>query len=440
MWAQWASAPRPLRERWRLAFLQNEGASTGGTAVADREYTDWSSEQTLTSVRWFAFFQFLCQSADAQRWRTHCSIPATSAEAWLSAGKNRWIVAVFDSGYPPLLRQTADAPWVLYGWGRPEALRQRSISIVGSRHPTPSGKQIATQWAATLAQDELTIVSGLATGIDGAAHAGALRGGGYTVAVLGSGLHHLYPKRHAKLANQIAEQGAVVTECPPDTPPMKHQFPARNRIIAGLSEVTVVVEAAATSGTLITARLAVEGNRDVWAVPGPIYSPNHVGSHRLIQQGAGLASCIDDIRVAMRVAGCAQPTTPLREYCPIPGKPRELLGTQLSAEPSHLTRIPIVDLHDDKTTHRTMRLSAHSSEESNEALHVGRTMASCKQGNVPPTAQKLRIVHALSGGALPVSALLAATQLPAGELHEVLLEMELNGTIARGVNGHFELI
>lgn len=196
--------------------------------------------------------------------------------------------------FPPLLREIPDPPPFLYLYGRLDS-GQRNIAVVGSRNPTPYGLQTTAEICRELAHLRMVVVSGMARGIDTAAHEGALSAGGCTVAVLGSGFHHVYPPENTGLFHRIAETGAVVTEFPLNTPPDGRNFPIRNRIISGMSLGTVVMEAAHRSGSLITARLAAEQNREVYAVPGNIRSPNSAGTHSLIRQGAKLVESVRDI-------------------------------------------------------------------------------------------------------------------------------------------------
>jgi DNA processing protein len=205
------------------------------------------------------------------------------------------ILTVRDPRYPARLRCTADPPQVLYVLGDPEVLAQPQLAIVGSRHPTPGGAETAFEFARDLAAAGLVITSGLALGIDGAAHRGALGARGLTVAVAGNGLDRVYPARHRDLAHRIAAEGALVSEFWPGTPPMPDHFPRRNRIIAGLALGTLVVEAALRSGSLITARLAAEEGREVFAVPGSVRNPVARGCHALIRQGAALVETPADV-------------------------------------------------------------------------------------------------------------------------------------------------
>jgi len=204
-------------------------------------------------------------------------------------------LSIGDSAYPAVLLQTADPPLLLYVHGDAALLNRRSLAIVGSRNASAQGVDNARSFAAHLSQKGWTIVSGLAFGIDGAAHEGGLSGPGSTVAVVGTGLDRVYPARHRGLAHRIAASGALVSEFAPGTPPIAANFPIRNRIIAGLSRGTLVVEAAVQSGSLITARLAAEAGREVFAVPGSIHAPLSRGCHALIRQGAKLVENAADI-------------------------------------------------------------------------------------------------------------------------------------------------
>ena len=199
-----------------------------------------------------------------------------------------------DPRYPALLGQLQDAPTVLYVRGDVDLLSDPQLAVVGSRNPTPSGREITRELSRNLATCGLTITSGLAVGVDGVAHAGALEGG-RTVAVLGTGPDLVYPAAHRDLARRIAERGALVTELPPGCGPRGENFPRRNRIISGLSVGTLVTEAALRSGSLITARYANEQGREVFAVPGSIHNPLTRGCHALIRDGAKLVETAQDI-------------------------------------------------------------------------------------------------------------------------------------------------
>lgn len=229
--------------------------------------------------------------------------------AWLDGGPGRGWVAVGDARYPQPLLHTVDPPLLLYTMGRIELLNSPCLAIVGSRNPTPQGAENARAFAEHLGRAGLTVVSGLALGIDGAAHTGALAGGAGTIAVVGTGLDRVYPRAHRELAHQIAERGLIVSEFELGTEPLSANFPQRNRVIAGLSLGTLVVEAALESGSLITARFALEAGREVFAVPGSIHSPQSRGCHALIKQGAKLVDDARDVLEELRFA-VAPPAAP----------------------------------------------------------------------------------------------------------------------------------
>ena len=200
------------------------------------------------------------------------------------------VLCLDDPGYPPSLRQIADPPLLLYCKGQPQLLQREAVAVVGARHATAQGRANARQFARALSQAGLAVVSGLALGIDAAAHEGALEGPGGTVAVIGTGIDRIYPRRNAELARRLAEAGCVVSEFALGTHARPENFPIRNRIIAGMTRATVVVEAAARSGSLITAHAAVTAGRDVYVLPGSVQSPQSVGCHTLIREGARLVA------------------------------------------------------------------------------------------------------------------------------------------------------
>ena len=217
-----------------------------------------------------------------------------ATRAWLDAPGHR-LVAWEDTDYPRTLLELTDPPVALFALGNVELLARPAVAIVGSRHATAQGREDASAFARTLGEAGFTIVSGLALGIDAAAHRGALGTAASTIAVTGTGPDRVYPASHRDLAHAIAERGLVVTEFAPGTPPLKGNFPRRNRLIAGLARGVLVVEAAPGSGSLITARLAVEQGRDVFAIPGSIHSPLSKGPHQLIRDGAKLVETAQDV-------------------------------------------------------------------------------------------------------------------------------------------------
>jgi DNA processing protein len=206
-----------------------------------------------------------------------------------------------EPGWPPLLEHLHDPPRQLYVRGDPSVLARPAVAIVGARRCSAYGAQVARSLARDLGGADVTVVSGLARGIDGEAHRGALAAGAPTVAVLGCGIDVDYPARHAELARRIAETGAIVSEYPPGTEPAPWRFPARNRIVAGLAQATVVVEARERSGALITADFALELGREVFAVPGEITASLSTGANRLIRQGAAPLLSADDVLEALGI-------------------------------------------------------------------------------------------------------------------------------------------
>lgn len=221
---------------------------------------------------------------------------------WLDAAEpagSRHVLTLADAAYPPGLLQTEDPPLMLYLVGQLPSAWPVGIAVVGSRNPTPQGLANARQFSGAFAQAGLTVVSGLALGVDGAAHEGALErappGQLATIAVVGTGLDRVYPRQHLELARRIAERGLLVSEYPLGTPPLAPNFPRRNRIISALSQGTLVVEAALKSGSLITARQASEQGREVFAIPGSIHSPQSRGCHWLLKQGAKLVESAQDV-------------------------------------------------------------------------------------------------------------------------------------------------
>jgi DNA processing protein len=229
-----------------------------------------------------------------------------SALEWLAQPGNG-LVTLADPDYPQALLDSADPPVLLYLKGRRDMLNRPMLAIVGSRNATAQGERDALAFARGLGEAGLCIVSGLALGIDAAAHRGALATDAGTVAIIGTGADRLYPARNADLAREIAQRGAILSEFPLGTPALANNFPRRNRIIAGMARGTLVVEAAPRSGSLITARLAAEAGREVFAIPGSIHSPQARGCHQLIRQGAKLVETVQDV---LEELGAAMPVAP----------------------------------------------------------------------------------------------------------------------------------
>jgi DNA processing protein len=246
------------------------------------------------------------------------------------------LVSLDDPAYPEALLNIPDSPPLLYVKGTLAEMDATALAVVGTRKATPYGRDAAYQLSRELAAQNVTIISGLAQGIDERAHRGALDGGGRTIAVLGSGIDKLYPMAHSELARQIAQSGAVISEFPLGTPPEGRNFPRRNRIISGLSLGVLIVEAPIQSGALITAVAALDQGRDVFAVPGSIYSQASAGTNRLIQEGAALITCADDILGALNVARTTAHTRLIAERVAPANPTEQLLLENLSAEPLHI--------------------------------------------------------------------------------------------------------
>lgn len=236
---------------------------------------------------------------------------------WLGQADNH-LLTLGDPYYPQRLLETDQPPPVLYAKGNLQVLKRPGLAIVGSRHATPQGESTAENFAESLCRAGFAVVSGLALGIDGAAHRGALKADGATIAVVGTGLDIVYPARHKSLAHQVAQYGLLLSEYPLGTPSLTHNFPRRNRIISGLSEGCLVVEANIDSGSLITARLAIEQGREVFAIPGSIHSPVAKGCHALIKQGAKLVESTEDILSELRHVRLPNPAFSISPNGPLP--------------------------------------------------------------------------------------------------------------------------
>ncbi|MBE7939399.1 MULTISPECIES: DNA-processing protein DprA [Ramlibacter] len=269
--------------------------------------------------------------------------------AWLaqppgaaSPQASRAVIALGDPLYPPLLLATEDPPLLLFAQGRLDRLQTpggwpRAVAIVGSRNPTAQGADHGLAFARSLAQAGLCVVSGMALGVDAAAHEGALQGGAAgalrTVAVLGTGLDRVYPARHADLAARIADQGLLLSEFLLGTPPLAQNFPQRNRIISGLAQGTLVVEATLRSGSLVTARMAAEQGREVFAIPGSVHAPQSRGCHALIRQGAQLVETAQDVLDGLHVQA---PPGAAAAPAPSPGVRRDPVLEVLGHDPMSL--------------------------------------------------------------------------------------------------------
>ena len=315
--------PADLRAWLRLLLvpgLGRDGARRLLAAFGSPQLAVGASEDALNAVAGPALMRALTQEpADLQQ-------RVADVQAWLTAGPSRHVLMLGDAAYPAPLLESPDPPLLLYVTGELSALSAPSIAVVGSRRPTAQGRDNARDFAHRFGAAGYVVVSGLALGIDAAAHEGALSAGARTVAVVGTGPDRVYPSRHLDLARRIAEQGALVSEFLPGTAPLRENFPQRNRIIAGLSQGTLVVEAALQSGSLITARLANEAGREVFAIPGSIHAEQSRGCHALIRDGARLVQSATEVLDELR-----QPALP-----GFPGGPTQRASAPASA-------LPIVD-------------------------------------------------------------------------------------------------
>lgn len=250
-----------------------------------------------------------------------------------------WLVTLDDERYPELLRTLPDAPALLYVRGTLQPGDHQSVAVVGTRNATAYGRDAAYDFGKQLAQNEVTVISGLAHGIDTAAHRGALDGHGRTIAVLGNGIDQIYPRDNLALAAEITRHGALISEFPIGAPPEARNFPRRNRVISGLALGVLIVEAPKGSGALITATIAAEQGREVFAVPGNIFSPNSLGTNRLIQDGAKLVMQVEDVLNEVNVAHTLVQTKTTTERI-IPDNDVEAgLLEHLSAEPIHVDEL-----------------------------------------------------------------------------------------------------
>ena len=258
-----------------------------------------------------------------------------AAHRWLQEPGHH-LLALADERLPPALRELPDPPLAVFIDGDPAALWRPSIAVVGSRSPTPGGRALAAEFSRAFAEAGVAVMSGLAAGIDAAAHLAALEHGGTTLAVIATGPDRCYPDSHERLQARIARHGAVITEYPPGTPARPGQFPARNRLVAGLSLLTLVVEAAHRSGALITARLAAEAGREVCAIPGSVRNPRARGCHRLIREGAALVETPQEV-LALLGPGLAHALPALQTalQAPIKGAPEATLPPALASEPDY---------------------------------------------------------------------------------------------------------
>ena len=343
-----------LKDWLRLAFTPGVGPATARKLLQAYQWPSNIWAQPLAELK---------QQVGANVAQALLAEPAELEEAWqrltdwLSGGEQRHALTWADATYPPDLLQIPDPPLVLYAQGDLRCLLEGTrLAMVGSRNPTAQGLQTAHDFARHLAASGVCIVSGMALGVDGAAHAGALEGGGQTVGVVGTGLDRVYPSRHRELAHRVVRQGVLISEFPLGTQPLPANFPKRNRLIAGLSQGTLVVEAALASGSLITARCAVDLGKDVMAIPGSIHSPQARGCHALIRQGAKLVETAQDVLEELRWT----PATPIPATEPASEAEAEPLETPSDPVLQALAHDPVgLDALQARTGWPTDRLQAH---------------------------------------------------------------------------------
>lgn len=277
--------------KYWLALLRTPSVGTKTFIKLINKFSDLSEIFLLTNKRWITKFI----SEEAANYLANPDWASVEKDLTWATKPHHHLVTFEHEHYPKYLKEISDPPLVLYVNGFLDSLNTAQIAIVGSRNPSFSGRENAFQFANQLAKHGFTITSGLARGIDSASHQGALQAESPTIAVLGSGIDYIYPKENTALAEKITQQGAIISEFPPGTPPLPKHFPQRNRIISGLSQGVLIVEAAMQSGSLVTARLANEQGREVFAIPGSIHNTLSKGCHHLIREGAKLAETAHDI-------------------------------------------------------------------------------------------------------------------------------------------------
>lgn len=340
--------------------------------------------------------------------------------AWLEASPTHSVLLLGDPDYPPALLHTADPPLMLHLAGRRELLNRRAIAVVGSRHPTPQGEDNARLFAKGLADAGFCVVSGLATGIDGAAHEAALHTPGGTVAVLGTGIDQVYPLAHEDLARHIRRGGLLVSEYFVGTPPLAPNFPQRNRIIAGLAEGCLVVEAAMKSGSLITARMASEAGREVFAIPGSIHAAQSRGCHHLLKQGACLVQTLDDL------------------LCELPPMAKAGQAGHSSSPGGTAVASSIAERDAPARGTRSTR-EAHHTLDANGAGDAGGAEEIFESADAPANDTTLHpVLRALGHDPLSLEQLGQRTGWPVESLSAALLDLELDGQIARLPGARFQ--
>lgn len=386
--------PDDLDAWLRLSLTPGVGDTTARRLLAAFGLPDQVFAQSQSALRQVVTpAQSLALLTPPASWSAQCHL----TRAWLAEAEGRSIVTLADAAYPRVLLEMSDPPLLLYLQGRTDLLSHpQCLAVVGSRNPTPQGELTAHDMSRALAAAGVCIVSGMALGVDGAAHSGALEAAGATIAVVGTGLDRVYPRRHLALAHRIAQTGLLVSEFALGSSPAPANFPKRNRIIAGLSQGTLVVEAALASGSLITARLAAEMGREVFAIPGSIHAPQAKGCHALIRQGAKLVETAQDVLEDMRMLASA---APVQSRQAVPAEPPALGASDASA--------PLTD-------------------QGGEAVPAG------------VCGPQASLLAQMGYHPLSLDALQARTGHAAADLQAWLMELELDGHIARVPGGLFQ--
>lgn len=386
--------PDDLDAWLRLSLTPGVGDTTARRLLAAFGLPDQVFAQSQSALRQVVTpAQSLALLTPPASWSAQCHL----TRAWLAEAEGRSIVTLADAAYPRVLLEMSDPPLLLYLQGRTDLLAHpQCLAVVGSRNPTPQGELTAHDMSRALAAAGVCIVSGMALGVDGAAHSGALDAAGATIAVVGTGLDRVYPRRHLALAHRIAQTGLLVSEFALGSSPAPANFPKRNRIIAGLSQGTLVVEAALASGSLITARLAAEMGREVFAIPGSIHAPQAKGCHALIRQGAKLVETAQDVLEDMRMLASA---APVQSRQAVPAEPPALGVSDASA--------PLTD-------------------QGGEAVPAG------------VCGPQASLLAQMGYHPLSLDALQARTGHAAADLQAWLMELELDGHIARVPGGLFQ--
>ncbi len=326
--------------------------------------------------------------------------------------KNIQLITIDDALYPQSLKTIDAPPKELYIAGSIECLSMPCLAIVGTRKPTSFAQKLTERWAKTLSDAGIVIVSGLALGIDGAAHSGALLGAAKTIAVLGCGLNHEYPKQHAELRRAIIDQGGcVISEYPPETPPRATNFPRRNRIISGLSYGILVMEAAMRSGSLVTARLAVEQGKEVMAVPGSLHNPMAEGCHWLIREGATLVTKVEEVAECLKQQIIMIPNT----------------NIELSTKSSQRRLGPSPDPNSQDRLGPSLRWGDSSFGKQENLFH-----------NSSLNKEERSILEQIHEYVTPIDEIVSQSRLAFHEVCSILVRLEISGHIEKTVGGYIK--